>query len=463
MNQKPKASVHVKPCNTAQSERPNRRDAEYIKSLNPKKLYVRLNLTKHNASYVAPEMQGISLQQYLKSIWVMVKKLTGRAMQEKEVKYPGKGGKILTRQGARPIRECVVVIEKDTKLKGLLRFTKEGEKKWGIKALQVHIHRDEGHYENPEDESTWMPNYHAHIIWDWMDWKTGKSIKLNAKDMSTMQDMVAEALDMERGQKKSETGLDHLDREQFIKQKLEKTKKQLDDLEEEKEKAEKKAQEAKEQTRKAKEAKDEAEKEAREAKSQAQQAKDEKVEAEKKAQAAKTELSTFESKVTERQAKIDKMDEDIEDRSARYEALNDMIADSLNDKYAMDISHKWKDSVLTGLSATFIEADETVGYCIDAIKDYACSGTGCRGGHHGSCFWDEEASAIKKVMTYLAKAFKTTLQEIGAWLVWAANRIYKFNALELRRTDSEVKDIADGRYDWRIDRLDRGQGGGLSR
>ena len=49
MNQKPKASVHVKPCNTAQSERHNRRDAEYIKSLNPKKLYVRLDLTKHNA------------------------------------------------------------------------------------------------------------------------------------------------------------------------------------------------------------------------------------------------------------------------------------------------------------------------------------------------------------------------------------------------------------------------------
>ena len=43
------------------------------------------------------------------------------------------------------------------------------------------------------------------------------------------------------------------------------------------------------------------------------------------------------------------------------------------------------------------------------------------------------------------------------------NRIYKFNALELRRADSGVKDVADGRYDWRIDRLDRGQGGGLSR
>ena len=92
----------------------------------------------------------------------------------------------------------------------------------GIKALQVHLHRDEGHYENPSDENTWVPNYHAHIIWDWMDHSTGKSIMLNADDMSTMQDKVAEALDMERGQKKSEIGLEHLERNDFILQKQEK-------------------------------------------------------------------------------------------------------------------------------------------------------------------------------------------------------------------------------------------------
>ena len=81
MSQKPKASVHVKPCNTAQSERHNRRDAEYIKSLNPKKLYVRLDLTKPNASYVAPEIEGVTLDQYLESLRVMVKQKTGRTMQ----------------------------------------------------------------------------------------------------------------------------------------------------------------------------------------------------------------------------------------------------------------------------------------------------------------------------------------------------------------------------------------------
>ena len=280
MSNKPKASVHVKPCNIAQSELHNRRDPEYIKKLNPKKLYVRLDLTKHNASYVAPGMEGVSLQQHLESIRVMVKMLTGRAMQEKDVKYTDKNGKVRTRNGASPIRECVVVTEKDTRLKDILHFTKEVEKKWGIKALQVHLHRDEGHYEVPGDEKTWVPNYHAHIIWDWMDHSTGKSIKLNAADMSEMQDMVAEALDMERGQKKSETGLEHLERNDFILQKQEKEKKRLEEekrkAQSEKAKAENKANEAKEEAKKAVEEKDEAEKKAQERAEKAAQKKERK-------------------------------------------------------------------------------------------------------------------------------------------------------------------------------------------
>ena len=448
MSNKPKASVHVKPCNTAQSERHNRRDAEYIKSLNPKKLYVRLDLTKHNTSYVAPEMEGVTLDQYLESIRVMVKQKTGRAMQEKDVQYTDKNGKVRTRNGASPIRECVVVTEKGTKLKDLLRFTKEVEKKWGIKALQVHLHRDEGHYEDPADENTWVPNYHAHIIWDWMDHSTGKSIKLNADDMSTMQDMIAEALDLERGQKKSETGLDHLERNDFILQKQEKEKKRL---EEEKRKA---------QSEKAK-----AENKANEAKEEAKKAKEEKDEAEKKAQEAKTALTSAESKITEKQTEIDNLDTRITSKEAVLDRLitetRDLRFAKYSDKSAG--SDGWKDSLLSGFSANTMKAYPTIGYCVDAIKDYACSGTGCRGGSHGSCFWDEEASAIKKVMTSFATALQATLREVGAWLVWLAHIVYHFNERELYRANNEVKDVADGQYDWRIERLDRGQGGGISR
>ena len=449
MNQKPKASVHVKPCNTAQSERHNRRDAEYIKSLNPKKLYVRLDLTKHNASYVAPEMEGVTLDQYLESIRVMVKQKTGRAMQEKDVQYTDKNGKVRTRNGASPIRECVVVIEKDTKLKDLLRFTKEVEKKWGIKALQVHLHRDEGHYENPSDENTWVPNYHAHIIWDWMDWKTGKSIKLNADDMSTMQDMVAEALDMERGQKKSETGLDHLERNDFILQKQEKEKKRL---EEEKRKA---------QSEKAK-----AENKANEAKEEAKKAVEEKDEAEKKAQEAKTELTSAESKITEKQSEIDNLDKRITSKEAALDRLitetRTLRFEKYSDKSAG--SDAWKDSLLIGFSNKMIKADEAILYCIHAIQDYAYSGFMCRGGGKHDCiFWPEEAHAIKKVMTSFAEAFKTTLHAIGSWLVWMASKLGNFSDRELYRADNEVKQIAEGNYDSQIRKVENGYGGGLSR
>ena len=449
MNQKPKASVHVKPCNTAQSERHNRRDAEYIKSLNPKKLYVRLDLTKHNASYVAPEMEGVTLDQYLESIRVMVKQKTGRAMQEKDVQYTDKNGMVRTRNGASPIRECVVVTEKDTKLKDLLRFTKEVEKKWGIKALQVHLHRDEGHYEDPADENTWVPNYHAHIIWDWMDHSTGKSIKLNADDMSTMQDMIAEALDLERGQKKSKTGLDHLERNDFI---LQKQEKEMKRLEEEKRKA---------QSEKAK-----AENKANEAKEEAKKAKEEKDEAEKKAQEAKTALTSAESKITEKQTEIDSLDKRITSKEAVLDRLitetRDLRFAKYSDKSAD--SDAWKDSLLVGFSNNMIKADETIPYCIHAIQDYAYSGFMCRGGGKHDCiFWPEEAHAIKKVMTSFAEAFKTTLHAIGDWLVWMANKLSKFNERELYRADKEVKQIADGYYDGQIRKVENGYGGGRSR
>ncbi len=449
MSNKPKASVHVKPCNIAQSELHNRRDPEYIKKLNPKILYVRLELTKHNASYVAPGMEGVSLQQHLESIRVMVKQKTGRAMQEKDVKYTGKGGKILTRQGASPIRECVVVTEKDTKLKDVLRFTKEVEKKWGIKALQVHLHRDEGHYEVPGDEKTWVPNYHAHIIWDWMDHSTGKSIKLNADDMSTMQDMVAEALDMERGQKKCETGLDHLERNDFILQKQEKEKKRL---EEEKRKA---------QSEKAK-----AENKAQEAKEQARKANEDKEQAEKKAQEAKTALTSAESKITEKQSEIDKLDKRITSKEAVLDRLitetRDLRFAKYSDKSAG--SDSWKDSLLIGFSNQMIKAEESILYCIHAIQDYAYSGFMCRGGGKHDCiFWPQEAHAIKKVMTSFAEAFKTTLHAIGSWLVWMASKMGNFSDRELYRADNEVKQIADGNYDGQIRKVENGYGGGMSR
>ena len=211
-----KASEHIKPCNIAQCERHNRRDEDYIKSLDPARIYVRLELTHNNEIYIAPGMEGVTLQQHYDYLKALVKEKTGRAMQEKDVEYKDKNGKTRVRKGSSPIREGVVNIKPDTKMEDLLNYVNRVHEKWGIRAIQIHMHRDEGHYENPEDKSTWQPNLHAHIIWDWIDHQTGKSFKLKAEDMSQIQDMVAETLEMERGKRKEETGAKHLERNDFI-------------------------------------------------------------------------------------------------------------------------------------------------------------------------------------------------------------------------------------------------------
>ena len=211
-----KASDHVKPCNIEQSERHNRRDADYIASLNPRTLYVRTELSHNNESYVVPDLKGVTLQQHYDSIKVMVKQKTGRAMQEKKVTVIGKNGKPKERNGSSPIRESVVNIKPDTTMADLLKYTDKVHKRWGVRAIQIHIHKDEGHYTNPDDPSTWQPNLHAHIIWDWMNHETGKSFKLGKKDMEELQDMAAETLEMERGKRKSETGAEHLERNDYI-------------------------------------------------------------------------------------------------------------------------------------------------------------------------------------------------------------------------------------------------------
>lgn len=221
MSTNAKASIHIKPCNIAQSEAHNRRDKEYLKSLDPKKIYIRLDLTSENETYISPGMSGKTLQEYLNMLRDLVKEKTGRAMQEEDVKYKDKNGKTHSRRGSSPLREGVVVIKETTTMEDLLKFTDSVQERWGINAIQIHIHRDEGHYEDVDHHMGWKPNLHAHIVWDWMDHSTGKSRKLSAKDMSQMQDLLAEVLEMQRGQRKSETGLEHLERNEFILKKQE--------------------------------------------------------------------------------------------------------------------------------------------------------------------------------------------------------------------------------------------------
>jgi len=83
---------------------------------------------------------------------------------------------------ATPIREGVIVIQQETTIEQLENFARDCEKKFGINAFQIHIHRDEGHRDILTQE--WKPNLHAHIVFDWTDTSTGKSCKLNRQDLA---------------------------------------------------------------------------------------------------------------------------------------------------------------------------------------------------------------------------------------------------------------------------------------
>ena len=228
-------SVHIKPCNIGQSEAHNQRTKAYLDHINAEKLYIRKDLIPENQSWTS-ELQGdMTLRQYYDAIGRMVKEKTGRAMQTKErERINKKTGKVTKIAGCTPLREGVVVCKADTTMEQLQHFADLCRQRFGITAIQIHIHRDEGHYLDPDDISTWKPNYHAHIIWDWMNHETGKSYKLNNEDISLMQDMAAEALEMERGVSKLETGKQHLERNDYIvakqRQELEETKKQMEKL-----------------------------------------------------------------------------------------------------------------------------------------------------------------------------------------------------------------------------------------
>lgn len=96
---------------------------------------------------------------------------------------------------ATPIREGVVVIQESTTMADLHRLADAYRDRLGIEVFQIAIHRDEG-YQKSKD---WKPNLHAHLVFDWTNHSTGKSVKLNRQKMAEMQTITAEVLGMERG------------------------------------------------------------------------------------------------------------------------------------------------------------------------------------------------------------------------------------------------------------------------
>ena len=234
------SSIHIKPCNTKSSEAHNRRTAEYMRNIGESRIYIVPELSADNEQWINPDFGNSNLQTHYDNIKRMVKEKTGRAMQEKERERKGKNGKIIKVAGCSPIREGVLLIKPDTTLADVKKFGEECQRRWGITPLQIFLHKDEGHWLNgqpdAEDKESFQvgekwfkPNYHAHIVFGWMNHDTGKSQKLNDNDMMEMQTLASDILFMERGQSKTITDKEHLERNDFI---IEKQKAELQRIDE---------------------------------------------------------------------------------------------------------------------------------------------------------------------------------------------------------------------------------------
>lgn len=188
-----KTSIHFN-CVKIDSEAHNFRKKKFE--------YVNSNLSQKNEYWVEEKISNRLLK-----IESFCKTKSGRKLQK----------------NAMPIREAVVVINEDTSMLELQKLASELEKKLKIRIFQIAIHKDEGHYDKESKE--WIPNYHAHLVADWQDLETGKTLKHTRFQYSQMQDIAAESLGMKRGAKKGVARLEAIDFK--IDQKL----KELDDLE----------------------------------------------------------------------------------------------------------------------------------------------------------------------------------------------------------------------------------------
>ena len=137
--------------------------------------YIREELTKNNMSWSAQ-----SVADRLEQIKQLVKEKTGRSLQSK----------------ATPIREAVVLLKRETTMEDLHRLRAAYKERFGIDVFQIDVHKDEGHFNK---KGKWMGNYHGHLTADFIDHRTGKSLKLTPQQMSELQDVTAEVLGMERG------------------------------------------------------------------------------------------------------------------------------------------------------------------------------------------------------------------------------------------------------------------------
>lgn len=125
--------------------------------------------------------------------WTSIKSLSSRRAEIKKIVLEKTGRKMQER--AVPLKEGLVVINEKTTMTMLQQLAKNIQQLLGVETVQICIHRDSGHWE----DKVWIPNLHAHMVFDWYNHETGKSFRCSPLCFNQLQTITAETLGMERG------------------------------------------------------------------------------------------------------------------------------------------------------------------------------------------------------------------------------------------------------------------------
>jgi FtsZ-binding cell division protein ZapB len=214
-----KASIHFRPVlDTSEAHNTRTQILDYVHS----------DLSKNNESF-----NSISIAEMEKKIKAFCKEKSGRKLQKNAI----------------PIREAVVNLKSNHTMKDILRLSKALKSNFGIEVFQAYIHRDEGRNNNGYISI----NHHAHLVCRWQDMEKGTVLRLSKEDLSKMQDLVSEVLEMERGELKTNSNRERLEAVEYKVQQevkyLEDLRLEVKDLEQKKNTATRRNQEVREEHR----------------------------------------------------------------------------------------------------------------------------------------------------------------------------------------------------------------------
>jgi hypothetical protein len=192
-------SIHFKPCKVNFSQAHNLREVEL--------------------SYVNKELSHLNTSHYAKGDDPSIRDLALRERQCRELYQEKVGQKAQAKSVF--LREGVIVLDSNVTDQDIGKLMRAIAQLTGWTPLQLHVHRDEGHYKyltaEQREQTEFLQNLHAHVIFDCQDKKTGKVIRVEKEQLSAIQDLTAKYLHMERGVK---SGKKHIDATQYRAMKL---------------------------------------------------------------------------------------------------------------------------------------------------------------------------------------------------------------------------------------------------